>query len=87
MPIKDTIPKLICYFPSDILCDTLPPKIPSNIEYSIETVPGVRDLVADDGAVIVTSMVYPALERTQDYRMNSTMEDTDIPRNYMANLT
>ena len=36
---------------------------------------------------MVTSMVYPALERTQDYRMNSTMENTDIPRNYMANLT
>ena len=43
--------------------------------------------MADDGAVIVTSMVYPALDRTQDYRMNSTMKNTDIPRNYMANLT
>ena len=71
----------------DILCESLPPKIPTNTEYSIETVPGVRDLVADDGAVMVTSLVYPALERTQDYRMNSTMKDTDIPRNYMANLT
>jgi hypothetical protein len=72
---------------SDILCKNLPPIIPTDPEYSIETVPGVRDLVADDGAVTVTSMIYPALERTQDYRMNSTMENTDIPRNYMANLT
>ena len=65
------------YFSSDIICKKYPPKIPTHTEYT---------LISDDGTVDTNSLSYPSLQSHQS-TLNSTMQDTDIPRNYMANLT
>ena len=62
----------------DITCIEEPPEIPTHTEYT---------LAKDDGTVFINSLVYPAYTRPYDTAMNSTMNRTLIPRNYMANLT
>ena len=62
----------------DITCIEEPPSIPTNIEYI---------LPSDDGNVVINSLVYPSYHRTYNYQVNSTMNRTLLPRNYMANLT
>ena len=63
---------------SDIICAKLPPQIPTHTEYS---------LTKDDGTVTASNLTYPSFERTNNFNMNSTIENIDIPRNFMANLT
>ena len=62
----------------DITCIEEPPDIPTNVEYT---------LASDDGNVLINSLVYPSHQRTFNYKVNSTMNSTLLPRNYMANLT
>ena len=58
-------------------CEDAPPEVPTHKEYTL----------ADyDGAVRVTNMSYPSLQRTE-LTANSSLPATGLPRNYMANLT
>ena len=59
-------------------CTDKPPNVPSHEEYTIPTY---------DGTVLINSLTYPALERTTNDLANSSRASTDLPRNYMANLT
>ena len=61
----------------DILCDSLPAKIPTHTEYTD---------ALDDGTVVAASLTYPSHSRTQSTR-NSTLRNIDLPRNFLANLT
>ena len=61
----------------DISCDPLPPMIPTHDDYI---------LPSDDGHVIFSSLVYPELTLVEGV-YNSSYNNTEIPRNYMANLT
>ena len=66
---------------TDIECSPLPPMIPTNPEYTLES---------DDGKVIINSLEYPTYPdeiRTSNLVKNSTFANVDIPKNYMANLT
>ena len=62
----------------DISCNPPPPAIPTHPEY--------ENLPADDGKVVIQSLVYPALARA-DMTWNSSQAAAAIPRNYAANLT
>ena len=66
------------YVTLDILCELPPPNIPTHTEYTLAT---------DDGTVLINSLEYPALIRTSGLELNSTFNSSDIPQNYMANLT
>ena len=66
---------------TDVTCSPDPPIIPTHSEYS---------LVADDGTVIVNSLIYPTYpseNRITDQVLNSTQNNTLIAKNYMTNLT
>jgi hypothetical protein len=63
---------------SDITCSELPPAIPTHPAYTLDK---------DDGNVVINNMTYPSLARTQDLRLTSGWNQTDLPRNYLANLT
>ena len=65
------------YYVTDITCDPEPPQIPTHTEYA---------LASDDGTVVINSLEYPSLVRIQDQIVNSTMNNTLLPSNYMANL-
>ena len=60
----------------DVTCP-LPPEIPTHPDYS---------LADDDGYVSYQSLMYPQLTR-RDSSVNSTHNNTALPRNYAANLT
>ena len=61
----------------DITCSPEPPVIPSHSEYT---------LAKDDGWVKINSMEYPALVVTRDKIVNSSLNNTLLPRNYNATL-
>ena len=64
----------------DIECPE-PPEVPGDPEYVLEW---------EDAAIFATSFVYPFINITENQKFNwisSWMNDTDIPRNYLANLT
>ena len=75
--VCDLIPIITHYLYQDIECDPLPPQIPTHGDYI---------LADDDGHVVYSSLVYPALNMV-DGMYNSSFNNTEIPRNYMANLT
>ena len=63
----------------DVLCDSLPPEVPTHTEYT---------LPAYDGSVKVTSMTdWPSLIRSQNMYNSTTTNSTSLARNYMTNLT
>ena len=62
----------------DIECDEPAPEIPTHSEYT---------LAKDDGYVLINSLEYPTLTRTLNATKNSTAPASELPRNYMANLT
>ena len=41
----------------------------------------------DDGRVLIKHYVYPSMDSTYDGEHLSTFNQSEIPRNYMANLT
>ena len=64
---------------SDILCDELPPEVPTHEEYT---------LACDDGAVLINSLIYPTISHSPTtVSKNSSYNNTLIARNYNANLT
>ena len=66
---------------TDITCSPLPPAIPTHSEYTD---------TKDDGRVTINSLLYPVIPvetRTSNLVRKSTYNNTDLPRNYMANLT
>ena len=66
---------------TDVTCSPLPPVIPTDPEYT---------LVSDDGHVIINSVEYPTYPteaRNSNLLKRSDFANTDIPKNYMANLT
>ena len=65
---------------SDIICTTLPPDIPTSMQYT---------LPPDDGYVSLENIVYPTYPTLvrMNQTLNSTHPKTEIPRNYMTNLT
>ena len=66
---------------TDVTCSPLPPVIPTDPEYT---------LTSDDGHVIINSLVYPTYPtetRTSNLIKRSDFSNTDIPKNFMANLT
>ena len=65
---------------TDIECSPIPPVIPTDPEYT---------LTSDDGKVVIRSIVYPThpTVNRRDWTKRSTFNNTEIPRNYMANLT
>ena len=66
---------------TDITCSPDPPIIPTHSEYT---------LISDDGTVTVNSLIYPVYpseNRIVDQVLNSTENNTLIPKNYMTNLT
>ena len=62
----------------DIVCTPDAPVIPTDSEYTLDK---------DDGYVIVNSIEYPSLTRTENLKLLSTFNNVDIAKNYMANLT
>ena len=66
---------------TDIECAPVPPEIPTDPEYLLES---------NDGTVTIDSLAYPVIpdeQRTTNLVKNSSFSNFDIPRNYMANLT
>ena len=62
----------------DVLCDEMPPLVPTHEVYT---------LPSDDGIVQVQAVEYPQMTRT-DVIYNSTQTNSSwLPRNYMTNLT
>ena len=68
---------LIFLFYPDVTCSPGPPEIPSHSEYSRPE---------DDGWVRINSVEYPALVITKDKVVNSSLDNTLLPRNYNASL-
>ena len=64
------------YLP-DITCDEPAPHIPTDPEYTLPSY---------DGTVVVTSLAYPSLQRTQA-KFYSNKSSSELARNYLANLT
>ena len=64
----------------DILCTEEPPAIPHDDEYN-------ESMEKDDGRVSIEHYVYPGLESPYAGLHISTLNQSEIPRNYMANLT
>ena len=66
----------------DVTCSPAPPEIPTHSEYSGQP--------ADDGKVVISSLVYPTpaspLLKREEYFLNSTWTNNLIPHIYMANL-
>ena len=65
------------FFLLDIECDNLPPNIPSDPEYLDPR---------DDGYVAIDMINYPP-GSFQHSVYRSYRNNTELPRNYMANLT
>ena len=64
---------------ADVLCDELPPEVPTHEEYT---------LPSDDGTVVINSVIYPTISHSPTVvTKNSTYNNTLIARNYNANLT
>ena len=64
---------------ADILCDELPPEVPTHEEYT---------LASDDGTVVINSVIYPTISHSPtELTKNSTYNNTLIARNYNSNLT
>ena len=66
----------LIYF-KDIECEKLPPSIPSDPEYSDSN---------DDGHMFIDKINYPSGDLIHTV-FRSDRNNTEIPRNYMANLT
>ena len=64
---------------ADILCDELPPEVPTHEEYT---------LASDDGTVVINSVIYPTISHSPTvFTKNSSYNNTLIARNYNSNLT
>ena len=64
---------------ADILCDELPPEVPTHEEYT---------LASDDGTVVINSVIYPTISQSPTtVSKNSSYNNTLIAMNYNANLT
>ena len=65
---------------TDITCSPDPPLIPTHSEYTLTT---------DDGSVTVNSIIYPTYPSVNRFSevFISTKNNTELPKNYMANLT
>lgn len=65
------------WFFTDIECEKLPPSIPTDPEYMDPS---------DDGHVVIQNINYPSGPKINSvYR--SDRNNTELPRNYMSNLT
>ena len=62
----------------DVLCNDLPPEVPTHEEYT---------LPSDDGSVHIEALDYPEMKRTDIVYNSNQTNSTLLPRNYMANLT
>ena len=62
----------------DVLCDEMPPGVPTHAEYT---------LPFHDGYVHVRALEYPEMNRTDVVYNSSQTNSTLLPRNYMTNLT
>ena len=65
---------------ADIICTEEPPTIPHDDEYN-------QSMEKDDGHLTVQHYIYPDLSSPYDGLHLSTLNQSEIPRNYMANLT
>ena len=62
------------------MCTEEPPAIPHDDEYN-------ESMEKDDGRVSIEHYVYPGLTSPYTGLHISTLNQSEIPRNYMANLT
>ena len=69
-----------CILSLDILCSEEPPAIPHDDEYN-------ESMQKDDGRVNIEHYIYPDLGSPYTGLHLSTFNQSEIPRNYMANLT
>ena len=72
-------PAPLIFSNTDVLCEDLPPEVPTHEEYT---------LASDDGTVLINSVIYPTTVHSPTIvRKNSTYNNSLIARNYNANLT
>ena len=69
----------LSYF-ADIICDLDPPSIPHDDEYN-------ESLNKDDGRVTIQHYIYPDMLSPQNGVHLSSFNQSEIPKNFDANLT
>ena len=62
----------------DIICDKEPPSILTDTEYTIAKY---------DGTATMSNVSFPSLTRTVKLKVTSTVQKSELPRNYNTNLT